>query len=108
VTGGDASWLVLEPGSEVLGTEGTVVGSVAAVLGDEQVDIFHGLSIRPRAGGGDRFVPASSVTAIWLGRVQIDVPERELGRLDEITEERLPRVEGVADHVVRRLLWPER
>ena len=106
MSGGDASWLVLEPGADVLSSESERVGTVVRVLGYERLDIFHGLSIDPLAGAPHRFVPAARVTAIWTGRVQVDVPKAEIGSLEEITEAKPPRIEGVADHAVRRLLWP--
>ncbi len=106
MSGGDSSWLVLDTGTAVLSSDGAAVGRVSRVLGDESVDIFHGLSISPAGGGLDRFVPAARVTAIWIDRVELDVPEQGIALLDEISEEKLPRVEGVSDHVMRRLLWP--
>ena len=86
MSGGDASWLVLEPGADVLSSEGDRVATVVHVLGDGPTDIFHGLSINPLAGAPHRFVPAARVTAIWTERVQVDVPKAEIGSLEEITE----------------------
>jgi rRNA processing protein Gar1 len=39
------SWLLVEPGWTVVDAEGSKVGKVDEVLGDEQTDIFHGLVV---------------------------------------------------------------
>lgn len=39
------SWLLVEPGWKVVDAQGRKVGKVDEVLGDEQVDIFHGLLV---------------------------------------------------------------
>jgi hypothetical protein len=44
--GGDpVSWLMIEPGWTVVDAQGRKLGKVDEVLGDEQVDIFHGLLV---------------------------------------------------------------
>jgi rRNA processing protein Gar1 len=44
--GGDpVSWLMIEPGWTVVDAQGKKLGKVDEVLGDEQVDIFHGLLV---------------------------------------------------------------
>jgi rRNA processing protein Gar1 len=45
-TGQDpVSWLLVEPGWTVVDAQGKKIGKVDEVLGDEQVDIFHGLLV---------------------------------------------------------------
>jgi rRNA processing protein Gar1 len=39
------SWLMVEPGWTVVDAHGKKVGKVDEVLGDEQIDIFHGLVV---------------------------------------------------------------
>ena len=42
------SWFLVEPGWKVVDAQGKKVGKVEAVLGDEEVDIFHGLLVDGR------------------------------------------------------------
>ena len=39
------SWLLVEPGWAVFDSHGAKLGKVDEVLGDESVDIFHGLVV---------------------------------------------------------------
>ena len=39
------SWLLVEPGWTVVNEHGETIGKVDEVLGDEQIDIFHGLLV---------------------------------------------------------------
>ncbi len=45
MSGDPVSWLLIEPGWTVVDAHGKKVGKVEEVLGDEQVDIFHGLLV---------------------------------------------------------------
>jgi rRNA processing protein Gar1 len=59
------SWLMVEPGWTVVNAHGKKVGKVDEVLGDEQVDIFHGLLV-----GGEKIL-AESVAEITEGEVRL-------------------------------------
>ena len=59
------SWLMIEPGWAVVDAHGKKVGKVAEVLGDEQIDIFHGL----RVGGQE--ILAERVAEIREGEVRL-------------------------------------
>ena len=43
--GDPVSWLLIEPGWTVVDAYGKSVGKVDEVLGDQLVDIFHGLTV---------------------------------------------------------------
>jgi hypothetical protein len=45
MSGDPVSWLMVEPGWTVVDEHGKKIGKVDEVLGDEQVDIFHGLLV---------------------------------------------------------------
>jgi rRNA processing protein Gar1 len=45
MSGDPVSWLLVEPGWAVFDAHGAKVGKVDEVLGDESVDIFHGLIV---------------------------------------------------------------
>ena len=65
------SWLVIEPGWEVVGADGARVGKVHEVLGDPEADIFDGLQVSAGVLGETRYVPAEEVGEITEGRVQL-------------------------------------
>jgi len=59
------SWLLVEPGWTVVNAHGEKVGKVDEVLGDEQVDIFHGLLV-----GGEEIL-AERVAEIVEGEIRL-------------------------------------
>jgi rRNA processing protein Gar1 len=48
MAGDPVSWLLVERGWAVVDADGTKVGKVDEVLGDEPTDIFHGLIVNGR------------------------------------------------------------
>jgi uncharacterized protein YrrD len=77
-----ASYLTLEPGADVISSDGERVGAVEHVLTDEQTDIFDGIVIDVRVGpGGLHFVDAPDVGEIHEGSVTISVPAAEVENL---------------------------
>ena len=63
------SWYTVEAGWEVVGPDGEPLGSVAAVVGDQDADIFDGL--RVEGDGEELYVPADRVGEIVEGRVTV-------------------------------------
>jgi rRNA processing protein Gar1 len=59
------SWLLVEPGWTVVDAEGSKVGKVDEVLGDEQTDIFHGLVVDGRE------ILAENVAEIREGEIRL-------------------------------------
>jgi PRC-barrel domain len=77
-----ASYLTLEPGADVISSDGDRVGVVEHVLRDEQTDVFDGLVIDVRLGpGGLHFVDAPEVGEITRHSVTIAVPAVEVENL---------------------------
>jgi hypothetical protein len=74
--GDPVSWFLIERGWTVVDRSGAEVGAVAAVIGDEDVDIFDGLHVR--SGDRERYVPADRVGPIEEGRVTIQTTFAEL------------------------------
>jgi hypothetical protein len=66
------SWLVIEPGWEVVDASGEHVGRVEEVVGDREDDIFSGLQVATHLLGKADFVPAEEVGEITEGRVQLE------------------------------------
>jgi hypothetical protein len=65
------SWLVIEPGWEVVGADGESVGKVHEVLGDPEADIFDGLQVTAGVLTETQYVPSEEVGEITEGRVQL-------------------------------------
>jgi len=65
------SWLLIEPGWEVVAADGEDAGKVQEVVGDLQADIFDGLQVTAGVLGETRYVPAEEVGEITEGRIQL-------------------------------------
>ena len=59
------SWLLIEPGWEVVDANGKRIGKVKEVLGEREADIWDGLSV------SGRYVPAEQVAEIVEGRITL-------------------------------------
>ena len=75
------SWYAIEPGWKVITLDGAPVGSVDEVQSDEELDIFHGLSVRVGIGRLPREVPSELVSAIEEGTITIAILADEIGTL---------------------------
>jgi hypothetical protein len=80
------SWLMIEPGWEVVDREGHPVGRVEETVGDSTVDVFDGLSIATSLLGKPRYVPSEQVGEITEGRVRLELSGAEVARLEEYLE----------------------
>jgi uncharacterized protein YrrD len=68
------SYLLIERGWEVVGSDGGRVGDVDEVLADLASDIFDGLTVDQGLTKAPRYVPAERVAQIVEGRVVLDAP----------------------------------
>lgn len=75
------SWYAVERGWRVQSMDGTPVGVVEEVLGDESLDIFNGLTVSLGVGRVPRYVPAELVGPIEPGNVTLSLLADELGTL---------------------------
>jgi hypothetical protein len=73
------SWYAIEPGWSVTSRDGGAIGTVASVLGDENLDIFHGLVCSFWVG--KRQVPAELVTTIEPGKIELGITDRDVAGL---------------------------
>jgi uncharacterized protein YrrD len=85
------SWLLIEPGWEVVDSAGERLGTVHEVLGDEDADIFDGLAVRTSALERS-YVPAERVKTITEGRIALDVDADDFDGLAERAERLEPGV----------------
>jgi sporulation protein YlmC with PRC-barrel domain len=90
------AWKVVEPGWDVVASDGAEIGTVHEVVGDANADIFNGLHVSPGLLRSSRYVPAERVARIYEGRVELDLDEQAFGRLGE-AEEAPPSAEIRAD-----------
>jgi uncharacterized protein YrrD len=76
------SYLMIEPGWTVVGSDGEEIGSVSEVRSDESKDIFDGLMVKSGMLGSARYVPAERVKQIFERRIELDVTGDELQKLE--------------------------
>jgi hypothetical protein len=80
--GDPISYMVLEPGIDVVSSDGERVGKVEHVLADEDLDIFDGLVIDVESGpGGLHFVDSEQVDEIYERAVVLTVPAAQIEQL---------------------------
>src|SRR4051794_29285599 len=79
--GNQTSFQVLRRGTEVISSDGVVVGAVRQVRWDGRTNIFDGIVIDPKEGGGKKFVDAPEVDAIHERGVLIAHTASEIASL---------------------------
>ena len=77
---------MIEPGWKVFASDGSELGSVDEVAGDDNEDIFDGLAVAATAFGRPRYVPAERVTRITDGTVHLALTHDALAALGEYLE----------------------
>jgi hypothetical protein len=70
--------MVIERGWAVVDADGTELGRVDEVLGDQEADIFNGLQILAGVLAKPTYVPAERVGEIVERRVQLELKSDEL------------------------------
>jgi hypothetical protein len=105
-----ASYLTLEPGTDVVSADGERVGVVEHVLRDEATDIFDGLVIDVSLGpGGLHFVDAPAVAEIRDDAVVLATRAADVERLPKpsanpavMEHHGVEDSEGKLEHKLRR------
>jgi hypothetical protein len=82
------SWFLIEKGWRVVASDGTEIGKVHEIVGDENEDIFDGLAISSGLLSRPRYVPAESVREIVEGQVRLDLGPGEAEGLRDYREPR--------------------
>ena len=77
---------MIRPGWKVYASDGTEVGQVDEVAGDENVDIFDGLAVAASALAKPKYVPAESVRTITEGRVNLSLSSADFAEASEFLE----------------------
>jgi len=81
--GNPISYLVLEPGTDVICSDGARVGTVEHVLYDQGEDVFDGIVVE--LDGAMHFADADQVDRIYERGVLLKVPSTEAGQLPKPT-----------------------
>jgi hypothetical protein len=81
------SWKIVEPGWDVVASDGERVGAVDQIVGDPNIDIFSGLSVgQGKVLERPRFVPSEVVGEIEEGVVHLTIDPAAFAGLDEYEE----------------------
>ena len=75
------AWIMIAKGWGVYASDGERVGRVEEIAGDENADIFDGLSVDAHVFDEDVYVPAEQVGTITDGRVELTLTKVEFGKL---------------------------
>jgi hypothetical protein len=81
------AWTAMPYRVPVVAADSSEIGTAESLLGDEAEDIFHGIVIKPRAGGGMVEIPAARIKKITAKGVVTDLGPEDLPRLQPYREE---------------------
>jgi hypothetical protein len=84
--GDPVSWLVIEPGWQVVSADGKTLGDVHEIVGDTGEDIFNGLAVTAGLLRHTKYVPSEQVGTIENGRVHLRIDADAFKRLGAHTE----------------------
>jgi hypothetical protein len=77
------AWIAIEVGAIVHAADGSQVGALKEVAGDEEHDIFDGLVVTISGSETPRYIPAERVKGIWPMRIETDLGADEARQLPE-------------------------
>jgi uncharacterized protein YrrD len=77
------SWFLIEPGWNVVTSDGKEVGEIREVVGDTGADIFDGLVVVKGLLRRPKYVPAEDVTTIYEGRVELKLSADDFEQLGD-------------------------
>jgi hypothetical protein len=80
------SWFVIEPGWDVVTSDGKEVGETREVVGDTGADIFDGLVVVKGLLRRPKYVPSEAVGTIYEGRVELTLSEDQFDELPDYDE----------------------
>jgi hypothetical protein len=75
------AWIAIDQGAVVTAADGSDVGTVKEIAGDETRDIFDGLVVDHSRFDSPRYIAAERVKGIWPDRVETDLTAAEAGSL---------------------------
>ena len=75
------AWQAMPRHAPVVAGDGTEIGTVDSLLGDQNEDIFHGIVLKRKPDGDRVEVPARRITRITTRRVITDLGPSDAGAL---------------------------
>jgi len=99
------AWTVVERGWLVYDADGNEVGKVHEIAGDENHDIFDGLSVKESTFGHDKYVPAEVVDRIEEGAVHLSIAGNAVATLDDMRSAPEERLIPESSTWYQRLAW---
>jgi len=88
----EVSWRLIEPGTAVLASDGTLIGHVTHLLGDPNRDIFDGVGFRHHLWTAHRMAAAAMVARITARAVSLRVSAAEAEQCPAYQEEHVYRI----------------
>lgn len=82
MVGDPVSWMLIEKGWRAYAGDGSELGKVVAVTGDEDADIFDGLAVDAGIVERPRYVTSDAVAAIEQGRVSLKLTAAQFEQLE--------------------------
>jgi sporulation protein YlmC with PRC-barrel domain len=82
----EVSWKAIEKGARVFAPDGTEIGKVSEIAGDEEADIFSGLVVSLSRLSANRFLASERVTGIWSDRIETNVSAEQAEALEDYKE----------------------
>jgi Uncharacterized protein conserved in bacteria (DUF2171) len=89
---------MIRPGWKVYASDGTEVGAVDEVTGDDGADIFDGLAVATSALGQPKYFPAEQIARITEGRIDLSLPREQVEGADAFLEPATSAVIEPDDH----------
>ena len=99
------AWTLIERGWPVYDADGNEVGKVQEITGDENADIFDGLSIKERSFAADKYVPAEVVDRIEDGAVHLSIRGNAVATLEDMRSAPEEQVIPESSTWYQRLAW---
>jgi PRC-barrel domain len=98
------SWMAVHQNASVVDRDGTNIGHVEAVLGDEEDDIFHGLALNLKGWGGHVELPADRIQRITADKIYTNLAPDEGESLEKLKPDRWFEFEG-RSRFLKRAKW---
>ena len=77
------AWIMIRPGWKVLAADGSEIGRIDELVGDEREDIFDGISISVTALGQPRYIDAEHIGRIEEGEVHLSLDHEAAAQLPQ-------------------------
>jgi uncharacterized protein YrrD len=99
------AWIMIEPGWKVFDAEGEEIGTVHEITGDENADIFDGLTIKQGILSKDKYVPSEHVAQILEGEVHLALTREQTEALETYVEPTAEQIIPEKSTWTQRFAW---